>query len=101
VCRTDARVCFVEGVNLDFDIFAKNFLFSAFFGESVEHRQRIRGHARAKPLDHVAIVVIVRRLDEHEAETLRRSGRVGHFSFNFWWRMDETYYIPPPLSTNG
>ena len=66
--RPHPAIGLVDGVDVDGDVGAKHALFRAFDGESVEAGERIRRNRRADPLDHVAVVVIVRRLDQDEAE---------------------------------
>ena len=68
--RLDARVGFVEGADFDFDIVAKHAALFAIERQAVEHSQRIRRNGGTEPLDDIAIVVVVRRLDQHQRESL-------------------------------
>jgi hypothetical protein len=65
----DAGVDFVEGVDVDVDIIAEHAAVGAILGETVQRGQRIRRDRRAQPLDDIAVVVVMRRLDQQEAET--------------------------------
>ena len=82
--RTHARVRFVKRMDLDLDVLAEHVALPAIARQAVKRGERIRRDRRAKPLDHVAVIVVVRRLDEHEAKTLRRArgcGRGLHHGF--------------------
>jgi hypothetical protein len=70
---TDAGVGLVIGVDDDLDFVAEHAPLGAVEGKPVQRRERIRRDDRAKPLDHVAVVVVMRRLDEREDEALSRS----------------------------
>jgi hypothetical protein len=39
--------------------------------QPINRRQRIRRNRRAKPLDHISVIIIMRRLDENQTKTLR------------------------------
>ena len=69
--RPDARVRLVDGRDLDVDVVAEHAALFAFERQSVQHGQRVRGNGRAQPLDDVAVVVVVRRLDENQREAFR------------------------------
>ena len=58
-------------MNLDLDIFAEHVPLFAIECQTVERRERVRRNRRTQPLDHVAVVVVVRGLNEHEAKSLR------------------------------
>ena len=66
--RANARVRLVEGVHLPRDVLAENLAPGAIAGQAVERRKRVRWDRRAEPLDDIAVVVVVRRFDEDEAE---------------------------------
>ena len=51
--------------------------FGAILGKTIERGQRIRRYRRTQPLDHIAVVVVMRRLDQHEAELVGQSGHWG------------------------
>ena len=70
---TDARVGLVESVDFEFDVRAENGAFGAILRKPIERGERVRGNWRAKPLDDVAVVVVMRRLDEHQAEAPPRT----------------------------
>src|ERR1051325_8435447 len=62
--RADARVGLVEGVNVERDAVAQDPALRAVARQPVQRRQRVRRDRRAQPLDDVAIVVVVRWLDQ-------------------------------------
>jgi len=66
----DAGVGFIEGADLDLRDGAEDAALFAIKGEAVEHSQRIGWNCGTEPLDDVAIVVIVRGLDQHQRESL-------------------------------
>lgn len=63
------RVGFVEGVDFNFNVVAQDLLFGAFERKAVQHRQAVRRNRRPEPLYDIALVVVMRRLDEYQAET--------------------------------
>ncbi len=82
--RTDAGVRLVKRMDLQFDIIAEDVALGAIASQAKDCRQRIGRNRGTKPLDHVAVVVIVRRLDENEAKTLhsaRGCSRGRHHGF--------------------
>ena len=64
----DAGIGFVEAVDLELDIRAQGLLLGAGLGEPVEHRQGVGRDCRSVPLNDIAVVVVMRGLDQHEAE---------------------------------
>ena len=70
-CRTDAGIGLVEGVDLDLDVIAEHATVRAVAGDAVEAGERVRRDRRAEPLDDVAVIVVMRRLDQHEAKAPR------------------------------
>ncbi len=40
----------------------------AIAGQAVDRRERVRRNRRAKPLDHISVVVVMRRLDQDQAK---------------------------------
>src|SRR5271155_392465 len=62
--RADAGVGLVDGEDLDVHVLAKDLVFHAFLGDSEQAGERIGRQRRLPPLDDVALVVVVRRLDE-------------------------------------
>ena len=69
--RSDARVRLVDCDDVDVDRFAEDAASPAIERESVQHGQGIRRNRRAEPLNDVAIVVVMRRLDEVERKPFR------------------------------
>jgi hypothetical protein len=66
---TDAGVDLVEGMDVEVDIVAEDAALGAILGEAVQRGQRVRRHRRAHPLDDIAVLVVMRRLDQQEAKT--------------------------------
>src|SRR4029077_4024357 len=66
--NVDDRVALVAGVDLDVDVGAESPLLGALRQQSIDAREAIRGNSGEAPLDHVAVVVIVRRLDKKDLE---------------------------------
>jgi hypothetical protein len=64
-----AGIGFVDNVDVDIDVVAEHAALRAIERHAVERGQRIRRHKPAPPADDVAVIVIVRRFDEHDAET--------------------------------
>ena len=58
----------VIGVEADFDVRAQHLAGARVLGEAVEAGQRVGGDGRADPLDRIAVVVVMARLDHHEVE---------------------------------
>lgn len=65
----DAGVGFVDGMNVDRDILAEHMTPVAIARQAIEHRERVRRNAGNRPLDDIAVVVVMRRLDQKKAET--------------------------------
>ena len=63
-----ARVGFVDGDDVDIDVGAENLALSAVVEKGVDAGQRIRRHRRAVPADDIAVIVVMRRLYEHDAK---------------------------------
>ena len=64
----DDLVALVVGLELDVRVGAERFLLGASGQKSVDAGEAVRGDGGEPPLDHVAFVVIVRRLDEDDPE---------------------------------
>ena len=64
----DDRVALVAGVDVDVDVGAKSPLFPAGGQEPVDAGEAVRGDGGEAPLDHIAVVVIMRRLDQEDLE---------------------------------
>jgi hypothetical protein len=50
-------------MDLDFDVLAQDVSLLAIAGQTVKCGQRIRRDRRTKPLDHVPVIIVVRRFD--------------------------------------
>src|SRR5262245_1203204 len=57
-------------MNVDLDIRPEHAPLGAILRETVERGERSRRYRRTQPLDDVAIVVVMRRLHQHQAKTL-------------------------------
>ena len=66
----DTRVGLVIGRDDDIDIVAEHAALGAIDGEAVKRRQRVGRDRRAQPLDDVTVVVVMRRLDQHQGKSL-------------------------------
>ena len=71
----DDRVALVEDFDLDFDVGAERLLLGALGEQAVDAGQAVGRDGRAPPLDDVAVVVVVRRLDQHDRKLALRHGR--------------------------
>ena len=60
----DAGVGLVDDVDLDLDVGTEHAPLRAIRGNAVDRGERIRRDHRPPPADHVAVVVVVRRLDQ-------------------------------------
>src|SRR5437660_12314154 len=69
----------VIGLDPDLDLVAKHMPALGVLGETAETGERVRRYRRAQPLDRIAIVVVMRRLDQHEVEQ-GGTGSTGHRS---------------------
>src|ERR1700731_849086 len=68
-------------MDLDFDLFAEDMPLPAIARQAIERGERVGRNRRAQPLNYVAVIVVVRRFDEHEAKAfrgVRRCGRGWH-----------------------
>ena len=54
------------------DVLAKDLIFHAFLRDAEQAGERIGGQRRLPPLDDVAFVVVMRRLDEEKQKTSAR-----------------------------
>ena len=69
VLDTHARVGLVRRCDVDGDIRTERLPFDGVAGQRIDRRQRIGRNGRARPLNDVAVAVVMRRLDQHELET--------------------------------
>ena len=63
----------VIGVDADLDIGAEHSAALRVLGEAVQRGQRVGRDGRPEPLDRVAVIVVMRRLDQDEVEERGRS----------------------------
>ena len=70
----DAGIGLVKGVDVDRDVIAEHAAGGAILRQPVERRQRVRWYGGSKPLDDVAVVIVMRRLDQQQREPPRVSG---------------------------
>ncbi len=68
--RPYATIGLVVGVQADLDVRPQDLAPARVLGESVEAGERIGGDGRADPLDRIAVVVVMRRLDHHEMKQI-------------------------------
>ena len=68
--RVDARIRFVEGLDIDGDVIAEHAALPAVERQAIQHRQRIGRNRGAQPLNDVSVFVVVRWLDQNQRETL-------------------------------
>ena len=71
------RIGLVDRRDVDVDVGAENLALRAIVDQAIDAGQRIRRHRRAVPADDIAVVVIMRRLDQHDAEALSCGTRLG------------------------
>ena len=71
--HVDAGVGLVDRLDLDLDVRAEHLPLGAIAGDAVNRGQRIRRNRRAPPADDVAVVAVVRRLDQNEQELTWRT----------------------------
>jgi hypothetical protein len=62
--RADVGIALIEGGDDHVDILAQHGALFAVERQAVQHRQRIRGNGGAELLDDVAVIVVVRGLDQ-------------------------------------
>src|SRR5262249_48854161 len=63
------RVRFIAGSDVNGNVRPEHLAPGRIVRQPVDYRQRVRRHERPPPLDHIAIVVVMRWLDEHELKT--------------------------------
>ena len=66
-----ARIGLVDGDDVDIDIGTENSALRAVVDQAIDAGERIRRHRRAEPADDIAVVVVMRRLHQHDAEFAR------------------------------
>ena len=66
--RPHALIGLIVGVNLHLHVVAEDLALVAVARQAVKRGEGVRGNGGAVPLDDVAVVVVVRRLDQQQAE---------------------------------
>ena len=79
VVRPDAGIGLVDREDLDRDVLAKDLIFHAFLSNAEQAGERIGRQRRLPPLDDVALVVVMRRLDKEKQKT-SACGDIRHVS---------------------
>ena len=64
-------VGFIVCVQADIDACSQHLAATSVLGQGIETGKRIGGNCRTQPLDRIAVVVVMRRLDHHEVEDRR------------------------------
>src|SRR5262245_19422520 len=70
-----ARISFVDSYDFDIGVDAENVTLRTVVNEAINAGQRVCRHRRAIPANDIAVVVIMRRLYEHYAETFTCAAR--------------------------
>ena len=63
-----ARIGLVDGDDVDIDVGTENLALGAVVDQAIDAGKRVRRHRRAVPADDIAVVVVMRRLHQHDAE---------------------------------
>lgn len=71
---TDMRIGLIEKMDSDIHVAAQHVSVGAVPGDAGQRRQRVGGYGGAEPLDDIAVVVVVRRLEQHETKTPVQNG---------------------------
>ena len=66
--RADAGVGFVKRLDENIDVRPQNLTLQAIFPKAIEGRERIGRNVGLEPRDGIAVVVVVRRLDQHQVK---------------------------------
>ncbi len=66
----DPPVGLVIGVQADLDAGPEHFAAAGVLGQRVQAGERVGRDRRAQPLNRIAVVVVMRRLDHHEMEEI-------------------------------
>ncbi len=64
----DDGVALVAGLDLDIDVGTEHALVGALLDQPIDAGEAVRRQRRAQPLDDIAIRVVMRRLDQNDAE---------------------------------
>src|SRR5262245_32667290 len=86
-----ARVDLVDHRDVDGGVGSEHLALPRIAAQAVKHGERVRRNESAHPLDNVAVVVVMRRLDQHELKAPLRPRRcISHAEFS-----------PPPIQLAG
>ena len=66
--RPNAPIGLVVGVETDVDFGSEHLALARILREAIQAGQRVGRYCRAHPLDRIAVVIVMRRLDHHEME---------------------------------
>ena len=93
--RLDARVGLIDRDDVDGEIGAEHLPLGRTVGEAEDGGKRVRRHRRAEPLHDIAVVVVMRRLNEDQLElTAGRSFCFAHPSI-LWRRLSREATLRP------
>ena len=95
--RLDPSVGFIDRRDIDGDVGSQHLALCGVDREPIERSQRIRRHDRAEPLDHIAVVVVMRWLDQDQLEATLGSKAVGHPSGPVAIPIQVTKPLHPPV----
>ena len=93
-----ARVGLVHHLDVDGNVRSQDLPLGAIGRNAVHGRERVRRNHRTPPADHVAVVVVMRRLDQDELEaspSRHAHPRMWHFPLDAW----TPYHGPTPKDT--
>ena len=77
-------------VDIDGDVRPEHLPLGAIGGNAIHGGERIRGDHRAPPADHIAVVVVMRRLDQNELEA---PGCAGRQAIPLVWRTTKRSFV--------
>ena len=73
--RPNPAIGLVIGVDADLDLGTQHPPAADILGQTVQASQRVGGDRRPEPLDWIAVIVVMRRLDQHELKQRGRGAR--------------------------
>jgi hypothetical protein len=76
--RLDPRIGLIERRHVDGHVGPQHLALGGVDREPIERSQRVRRHDRTEPLNHVAVVVVMRWLDQDQLKAALRSNAVRH-----------------------
>src|SRR5262245_39463932 len=96
--RPHPPVGLIEGVESDFDFWPQYLAPTHVFSKCVQAGQRIGRNGRADPLNGIAVVVVVRRLDHHKMQQVRLRAAPGSRHFATAHAVAATYHTRTALN---